>query len=267
MPELENKALALEEIRRWVRSTLGIEFPDEKLDSLKRRLDDVISAERIEGYTELIRRLQATPSSPLHIKVSQAMTTNHTAFFRERETLDALFDIEPPSDGPLRVWCAACATGQEPYSLAILACEHFGVDAGRRFALLATDISDRAIQTAAKGQYRPAAIAALSAQHKATYFEERGDVFDARDALKSLCTFRRLNLAAASWPFKRDFHAVYCRNVLYYFDVSLQKRIVDRIYQRVAPGGWLFTSVTESLRGLDTQWQYVRPGVYRKDKR
>jgi chemotaxis protein methyltransferase CheR len=82
--------------------------------------------------------------------------------------------------------------------------------------------------------------------------------------IKPMCTFRRMNLNNTPWPFQNQFHVVFCRNVLYYFDRPLQQELVERIYDHTLPGGWLITSVTETLYWAKTRWQTITTGVYRK---
>lgn len=256
-------------IRAWVHDTLGIVFADDKLDSLHRRLDDVLRVSEVSDLATLHRALLDPSRSEVQVRVSQAMTTNHTAFFRENDAIEAFFadlPTSPPND-PLRVWSAACSTGEEPYSLAMRAIESIGARAESAIAILATDISQRALQSATVGRYSARAMAGVSEERQAQFFTPEGDgVFEIAPRVKRLCTFRRLNLAVAAWPFKRQFHAIYCRNVLYYFDKGLRQRIGRRLFEHVVPGGYLYTSVTEALRGLDTPWAYVRPGVYKKDR-
>ena len=269
MSNLENRGPDFERIRQWVHTTLGIEFPDDKLDSLKRRLDDVIRSNDIADYATLYRGLLDPSQSDLHVKMSQSMTTNHTAFFRENDTLEAFFKNLPVGEPgePLRVWSAACSTGEEPYSLAMRSREVFGPQAPKRIAILATDISHRAVEMATAGRYQERAMGGVSAERRHEFFDSRDDgAFVIKPDVKALCTFRRLNLAVATWPFRKKFHAIYCRNVLYYFDKGLRARVTRRLYENIIPGGYLYTSVTEALRGLNTPWTYVKPGVYLKER-
>ncbi len=268
MSRLEYNDPDLDRLRRWVHNTLGIEFPDDKLDSLKRRLDDVIRTTNLPDYASLYKGLTDPTQSALQVKVSQSMTTNHTAFFRENDALECLFQKLPPRNPgePLRVWSAACSTGEEPYSLAMRSREHFGPRADATIAFLATDISHRAIETTTAGRYPRRAMGGVSEERRGQFFTSTDDDhFVVRPGVKQLCTFRRLNLAVATWPFRKQFHAIYCRNVLYYFDKGLRARVARRLYDHIVPGGYLYTSVTEALRALDTPWVYIKPGVYLKD--
>ena len=245
---------------------MGIVFSDDKMDIFRRRLNDVLRMTGFDSCSALYDGLADPRASQLHLMVSQAMTINYTSFFREAENLERLFSVELPHAGAetVRVWSAACSTGEEAYSLAMLARERFGPLAAQKMAFLATDISARAITSATAGRYRPTSVASMGAERLERFFTQQDDHFVANDCLRKLITFRRLNLAVGYWPFKRSFHAVYCRNVLYYFDQDLRRRIAERLFENVIDGGWLFTSVTEALRSLDTSWTYIQPGVYRK---
>ena len=263
-----SEARALEEIRGWIQGTMGIMFHDDKLDVLQRRLADVMHRGAVDSYATLYSRLISTEFRELQLLMSQALTVNHTAFFRENGSLEKLFEAELPNapGEPVRVWSAACSTGEEPYSLSMLAHERFGAASARQLAILATDINGRATKAATEALYRPESLTPVSRLRRERFFDETPDGrFRLKQEVTSLVTIRRLNLATGRWPFKRQFHAVYCRNVLYYFDPDLRARIAGRMYEHAVPGGYLFTSVTESLRGLDTQWHHVGPGIYRKD--
>lgn len=267
MPPIDQvQQQAFEGIREWVRTTLGISFPDNKLDSLRSRIDSVLRDTRIEDMASLRRALVCHSSPEVLFKVSQAMTTNHTFFFREPDTLHALFEYLPEAScPPFRVWSAACSTGQEPYSLAMLARERFGEQARGKVAFLATDISHRAISAATQGVYAERELAAVSAERRGAHFRTNDGRYEVAENVRELITFRRLNLTVGQLPFRKKFHAIYCRNVLYYFEPDLRARVARRLFEHLVEGGYLYTSVTEALRGLDTPWTYVRPGTYRKE--
>jgi chemotaxis protein methyltransferase CheR len=215
------------------------------------------------------RQLHEQGSSQLAVHVVCAVSTHHTFFFRELEVLQQIqTTILPqlPRDETLRIWSAAAASGEEAYTLGILLTEALRQKhVLQQVAILGTDISHPMIEQAEHGVYDPGRMELVPPDLFKRYFEPVGlGQWRVATALKQLCTFRRMNLQSMPWPFKTPFHVIVCRNVLYYFDVPQQKRLVEEMYDWTIPGGWLVTSVTETLSGLSTRWCKVQVGLFRK---
>ena len=131
--------------------------------------------------------------------------------------------------------------------------------------ILGTDISYPMITQAEHGVYHKQKMELVNDVTLKRYFSQVNDEqWSILPALKPMCTFRRMNLHSYPWPFQNQFHVVFCRNILYYFDRPLQQELVERIYDITLPGGWLITSVTETLYWAKTRWHTVTTGVYRK---
>lgn len=244
-------------------------FQDKKKALLSHRLSRVTDRFAIGDLNSLADELEAGNSHALRLAVIHAASTNHTFFFREMQTLDFFRDhVLPDKSGqmPLRIWSAAASGGDEAYTLAIIAAEKLGrAQMRQQLTLLGTDISEPMIQHAEAGLYGTSHLEQVNPVLLARYFVPAGlGQYQVAHDLRSVCTFRRMNLKAAPYPFQKKFHAVFCRNVLYYFDRPHQIATLESIYDVVEPGGYLLTSVTESIRDLGTRWRPVTTGVYQK---
>ena len=255
-------------IGHWLQQRCGMVFPDKKRELLINRMQSVCDRYKIPDLKTLADRLVTGMDDELLYAVIHAASTNHTYFFREPQVLDYFKEnILPnlPAEG-VRIWSAAAASGDEAYTLAIIAAEKRGLPwAKHHLSILGTDISSVVIVEAEKAVYGSLHLDKMPKEMLPNYFDAvAGDLYQVKPQIRKMCLFRRLNLINQPYPFQRKFHVVFCRNVLYYFDKSQQKRIVEAIYDVTEPGGWLLTSVTVSLRSLESSWQLVDNGIYRK---
>lgn len=254
------------EIRRWVSTNCGIVLEHARGEVFSNRLDALQKREGI-GPSELLFKLRSGDRR-WALAVADAASTNYTQFFRERDAFDILSrDVYPRlPDGPLRMWSAAASTGEEGYSMAIHVCEQLGAAAARRVKILGTDISDRHIATAEKALYSETRLSHLTPQEQ-QYFERVGmGQSRIRADIRSMCTFRQLNLLAPEWPFSQPFHVIFCRNVLYYFEHASRTQIFEQCFDCAAPGAFLIASFTDPTSDIVSRWTPIRPGVFRKDR-
>lgn len=180
-----------------------------------------------------------------------ALTTNLTAFFREQHHFEILAEYlrSKPAGHPWRVWCNAASTGEEPYSIVITALESLGAQA--HFKLTASDIDSRVLATAAQGVYRMEALKGLNQERLQRFFlrgkASNAGLLRAKPELRSLIEFMIVNLIRDDWPFRESFDAVFCRNVMIYFDASTQRSVLERIHRVLKPGGLLFVGHAENF--------------------
>ena len=259
----------LESIRQWVFDHTGLCFEERKRFVLYRRLETLRWRLGLSSLQDMAWQLAEQTCPQLAVQVACAVSTNHTFFFREIEMLQRLFQVatpQLPSGEVWRIWSAAAASGDEAYTMAILLAEALGMpQAQERAAILGTDISHPMIDQAEHGVYAEQKLELVPPSLFKRYFQPVGlGQWRVAPALKRMCTFRRMNLKSAPWPFKNPFHIILCRNVLYYFDRAHQERLVERLYDVAAPNGWLLTSATETLHGLNTRWRKVDVGIFRK---
>ena len=258
-----------EHIRSWLNQRCGIDYPERKKELLRHRLGRVVSRFGFVDLNELANQLDKGTSSDLQLAVMHAASTNHTFFFREPQVLDFFQDHILPAYAhrdAIRIWSAASSSGDEAYTLAIIAAETFGRAAvGSRVAILGTDISEPVVERAEAATYTTNHLEQIDESILGRYFVRADlDRYRVVDDIRRLCTFRRMNLKATPYPFRRNFQVVFCRNVLYYFDREHQIATLESLYEVTEPGGWLVTSITEAIRDLGTHWRPVASGVYRK---
>lgn len=258
-----------ERIRAWLNSRCGIYYPEKKKDLLTSRLYRVLEQFSLGNLDDLALCVETGHKHDILLAVMHIASTNHTYFFREPQILNFFHDKILPllaHQPELRIWSAAASTGDEAYTLAILATEALGREqATDRVAILGTDISGKVITRAESGTYGKGHLEHTPDEILQRYFKPAGvEQFQVAPYIRNMCTFRRLNLKAQPFPFRHGFDVVFCRNVLYYFDREHQHRTLEAIYDVTVPGGWLLTSVTESVRDLATRWSPIGGGIYRK---
>ena len=197
-----------------------------------------------------------------------ALTTNFTSFFREPEHFDLLrYKIveEHSQHNPLRVWSAACSTGEEPYSIAITLLEALG-DSGRSIEVVASDISTRAVKRAEEGLYQADQLATVPKALLRKYFlkgeGQWNGWYRVKPAIRQLVEFRHVNLMDAL-PSQSTFSVIFCRNVMIYFDRAGQESVVNRLAPHLEPNGYLFIGHAEGLAGVTHPLRYIQPAVYK----
>jgi chemotaxis protein methyltransferase CheR len=269
--ELSDRDLAV--IVRLVYEKSGITLHAGKRALVTARLQKRLKQGGFVGFRDYVRRLQADPGGAEVTAMLDAIATNHTSFFREPQHFGFLADVVLPrlmarrDGGPIRGWSAACSTGEEPYTIAITALERFGEDADHRLRLFATDLSTKALARAVSGTYKADRIAELPRHVALKYFDKRPQGFVAvTERVHRMVEFRQLNLLHLP-PRGQLLDFIFCRNVMIYFDQPVQQRVVRALQERLAPGGYLFTSHSESLNSLEHELTWVAPSVYRRDPR
>lgn len=266
---MTSDASAFNRIRAWLNKRCGMHYPEKKQELLLQRLMHVCETQEFSNLFELANALENPDLRELHSQVIDAASTNHTYFFREPQVLDYFRDFILPTlnKEDVRIWSAAASTGDEAYTIAMIAAEAKGMEWARNnLSILGTDINKQVIAHAELAIYRRTAIEHTADDIVKRYFESVGDgQYRVNKQIRNLCTFRNMNLKTAPYPFIRLFDVVFCRNVLYYFDEVHQQEIIENIYDATQDGGWLLTSVTATLRHLKTRWINVGAGIYRKD--
>jgi chemotaxis protein methyltransferase CheR len=202
-----------------------------------------------------------------------SISTNHTKFFRESHHFDHLRQhvalgfaksMAGRGGGRLRVWSAGCSSGEEPYTIAVVIKRDIAEIRRHDVRILATDIDTEVVGRAARGEFAEGALADIPAPYRG-YFDSgsaRQSVV-ARDDIRSLITFKPLNLMKP-WPFSGLFDAIFCRNVMIYFDHATKMALVDRFAQQLKPGGWLYIGHSETLTGESRMLELVGRTIYRR---
>lgn len=255
----------------YVKNKYGIDLSKKRI-LVSGRLENYLVRNGYANYDEYMAKVEAEPNSSAATDLINVLTTNHTYFMRESEHFDYLTRVVLPwakvkagREKDLRIWSGASSTGEEPYTLAMVLLDFFGVEHSQwDTKVLATDISTRVLQHATRGIYLKEAIEPLPPKWKQHYFKKiNAEEYKVKDELKNEVIFRQFNLMNP-FPFKRRFHVVFLRNVMIYFEDDTKYELIRKIYEAMEPGGYLFIGTTESLDRHRTQFQYVQPSIYRK---
>jgi chemotaxis protein methyltransferase CheR len=268
-PEVTDRDLAA--IVRMVYEKSGITLHAGKRALVSARLQKRLRHRGLASFRDYVKLLQADVTGEELTAMLDAITTNHTSFFRESQHFEYLAKtvLLPLHAGTRTIlgWSAACATGEEAYTIALTAAELFGQDCRRRVRLLASDLSTRAVARASSGIYRADRVAELPRHLVLKYFQKAvgapPGLLQIAAPVRQLIEFRRHNLLSPAPP-GPPFDFIFCRNAMIYFDRAAQQRVLDTLEARLARGGYLFISHSESLNGLRHGLTWVAPAVYRR---
>lgn len=260
-------------LRSFIHSQLGINLTEEKRSLVVGRLQNELVRQHADSFTQYMNLLFEDKTGGMLSMLINKITTNHTYFMREAEHFTYLKETLLPElhgtlrEKDLRIWCAGCSTGEEPYTLAMLVHDFFQYDKlGWDTRILATDISTRVLELAQKAEYAPDQVAPLPQHWKSCYFRKSGGGdFTVTEEIKREVLFRKFNLMEPHYPFRRRFHIIFCRNVMIYFDTATKTELIRKLYQALEPGGYLFIGHAESINRSASPFRYVMPAVYRKE--
>jgi len=240
-------------VRRLIYERAGIALGDNKQEMIYSRLTRRLRILGLSSFEAYLQLLESQGSSQEWELFTNALTTNLTSFFREAHHFPLLAEHLKScrkDSGGAEVWCCASSTGEEPYSIAITACEAFGT-LNPPVKILATDIDTQVLATAANGMYALDRVRDLSPELLKRYFlrgtgKHEGFV-RVRPELRKLIKFQQLNLLGDSWCANGSYDAIFCRNVMIYFDKPTQRGILNRFAPLINPGGLLFAGHSENL--------------------
>jgi len=258
-----------ERISQLVHHLTGINLHPGKEGLVNARLTKrlrVLGLKSFDAYMEYLKR--ANPEGEL-VAMIEAMTTNKTSFFREPQHFDYLARQIVPGlkNRKIRIWSAGCSSGEEPYSIAMLLNETIQNPALWDIGILATDLSGRTLARGRKGTYDTSHLQDVPPLLISKYFTciETKPVrsYQLVEPVRRLVHFAQLNLME-EWPMSGPFDAIFCRNVMIYFDKSTQERLVSRFWKLLKPGGHFFVGHSESLTGASHKFRYVQPAIYLK---
>jgi chemotaxis protein methyltransferase CheR len=250
-----------------VRDRSAIELEASKSYLIEARLSPVAKKFGFATATDLILGVRAKKQPELERSVVEAMTTNETSFYRDVHPFDALRNsiipdlmVKNAASRKLSIWSAACSTGQEVYSIAMLLREHFPQLLSWNLKLHATDISDEVLTRARNGRFTQIEVnRGLPAQLLLKYFRRDGMHYQLAPEILSMVTFDRLNFIE-SWPAMPTFDVVFLRNVLIYFAPETKRQILQNVRKVMAPGAALFLGAAETTIGLDSAFERERAG-------
>ncbi|MET0388073.1 MAG: protein-glutamate O-methyltransferase CheR [Polyangiales bacterium] len=232
---------------------------------VRSRLEPIAKQAGLADLSALVEQLRREPYGELHTRVVEAMTTNETSFFRDVHPFETLRSVIIPEllqrkvDRTLRIWSAACATGQEPYSLAML-CAEMPKLSGWKVQILATDLSRVTLDRAQQGVYSSLEIGrGLPARALAQHFDRAGTSFQVKPGLRAMIDWKQLNLAGR-WPPMAIFDVIFIRNVLIYFSPETASSVLQNARIQLQPYGTLFLGTTENMLGLNAGFESMTYG-------
>jgi len=267
-------------IRDLVYQETGMYFPDDKQYYFEGRFRRRMESLGLKDFGEYYRYLSRKENKrDEFLKLMNELTINETSFFRNKAHFHALQEIVIPEIAEkkkdmavkkIKFWSAGCSSGEEAYTIAIIVNElKRTILNGWTIEIVATDISERVLDIARKGEYRQYAIKNMPEEYKNKYLIFNNGVYTVKEELKSYIKFSNVNLNNdMSMLFMKGFDIIFCKNVLIYFDLVSKKRVISHFFNALTIGGYLFIGFSESLFGVDSRFKLVHfPGgmAYRKD--
>lgn len=260
------------QLSNFIHKNYGIYLKEEKKVLIETRLSDLLLKKSIPSFSKLYTMLLEDKSGELKKELVVRITTNYTYFMREEDTFKYFSGVILPwiesvcTNKSLRVWSAGCSSGEEAYNLAMIIADYFEYkDKSWDKQILASDISDKVLLNAKRGIYATEKINSLPKAWKTKYLMKYDDNnFIFKDSIKKEIMFKKINLIEPFFPYKQKFHAIFCRNVMIYFDDDTRNSIIQKFCDDLAVGGYLLIGKTESIDKNIHELEYIRPGIYRK---
>lgn len=256
-----------ERVRKLIYQHAGISLSDAKTDMVYSRVGRRLRTNGFSAFRDYLDHLESTHDAQEWEAFTNALTTNLTSFFREGHHFPILAKHLQSQPKPLRIWCSAASTGEEPYSLAITACEAFNT-LKPPVEIVATDIDTNVLNTAQQGIYAEDRVKDLSESRKKAYFErgvgKNAGKVRVKKQLRDLIEFKQLNLLSDDWPISSNesFDVLFCRNVMIYFDKGTQSKILSRFKPLMKPEALLFAGHSENFLYVSDYLKLLGKTVY-----
>jgi len=252
-------------ISQLIYQRAGIVLADHKREMVYNRLVRRLRTLNIDDFGRYLALLESDPNSAEWQAFINALTTNLTAFFREAHHFPILAEHARKRQGNFSVWSTAASTGEEPYSIAMTLAETLGTGPGK-FQVHASDIDTQVLEKAVSGVYRQEELRTLSPAQMQRFFLRgtgpHAGMVRARPELTNLVTYAQLNLLANDWALPGQFDAIFCRNVMIYFDKETQEKILRRFVPLLKPGGILFAGHSENFSQISKEFWLRGQTVY-----
>jgi chemotaxis protein methyltransferase CheR len=250
----------------------GINLTERKKALMQSRLIKRLRVLNLENYKKYYNYLINNYDEEI-VNLINCITTNKTDFFREPKHFDflretVLPEFEKRKGEKLRIWSAGCSTGEEPYSIAMTIADYYKTRRIPDIKILATDIDTEVLNKAVSGIYKEENVDDLEPETLKKYFlKGRGSkegLYIVKDQIKNMISFRRLNLLASSYPMRKLFDLVFCRNVIIYFDRKTRDEVIDRFYNYLSDSGYFFAGHSETLSNFTGKYYLIGNTIYKK---
>lgn len=262
-------------IRKYIYEQVGINLGEQKMQLVRSRLGKIIRQGKFKSFGDYFEFVRSDKSGDELINLIDAISTNTTHLFRERQHFEFMAatlrnwvrdsKVMSQRGGEIRVWSAACSSGEEPYTIAMVLADVLSTTR-LKFKILATDISTRVLDLAKKGIYGEQRMAQVPDSFRRRFFTQvKGSTvpqFEVNKKLRSTITFQRFNLMSKSFPFQQGFDFIFCRNVMIYFDRPTQETLVGKMSRLLRPSGYLLIGHSESLNSVKHPLKYAKPTIY-----
>ncbi len=266
--EFEFTPRDFERVRSLIYQRAGIALAESKQEMVYSRLARRLRATGIRSFQEYLDGLESRQDSDEWEAFTNALTTNLTSFFRESHHFPILAEHVRGAKEPVTVWCAASSTGEEPYSIAMTLCEALGTLTPQAH-VIATDIDTNVLATAAAGIYPIERLDKMPPEQARRFFlkgkGDRAGLVRVRPELRQMVTFKQLNLLSNDWPVQGQFDAIFCRNVMIYFDKPTQGKILTRFAPLMKPDALLFAGHSENFLYVSDAFKLRGKTVYELD--
>jgi chemotaxis protein methyltransferase CheR len=264
--DFEFTSADFERIRELIYRRAGISLSDHKRDMAYSRLARRLRALGLDSFRRYLDLLEAEQDPAEWEAFTNALTTNLTAFFREAHHFPILAELVKRRSQPIAIWCSAASTGEEPYSIAMTLVEALGESAARQATILATDLDTQVLAKGEAGIYSLDQVKALSPERLKRFFlkgtGQHAGLAKVRPELRAMIRFQQLNLTDADYGLRTQFDAIFCRNVMIYFDKPTQSQVLARFEPLVKPGGLLFAGHSENFTYVSQAFRLRGQTVY-----
>lgn len=252
-------------VRKLIHERAGISLSEAKSDMVYSRIGRRLRVVGYDSFKAYLDYLEQENDPSEWEAFTNALTTNLTSFFREEHHFPLLAEHIVQFKKPIRIWCSAASTGEEPYTIAMTACEAFGT-MQPPVEIVATDIDTNVLATAARGVYPYERVSKLSVERRKRFFQKGVGAHDGSvrvcHELRSLITFQQLNLLDEQWSLKGPFDVIFCRNVMIYFDKSTQSSVLSHFVSLMKPHALLFAGHSENFLYISNAFNLRGKTVY-----
>ncbi|WP_419901436.1 CheR family methyltransferase [Kiloniella sp.] len=258
-------------ISQFLKKRSGLVLSQDKAYLLESRLNPVARKYGLSGFDELVQKVRATNDERILSDITEAMTTNESFFFRDQKPFDQFRDLVLPhmlekraTNKTIRIWSAACSSGQEPYTLAMLLKEAGAALAGWKIEIIATDLSNDILDKAKEGVYTQFEVQrGLPINLLVKYFQQAGDRWQIDSSIRNMVTFKPFNLLESP-SLLGKFDIVFCRNVLIYFEQATKSAVLKNIAKQMPDDGFLYLGGAETVLGISDDFQLIpgKRGIY-----
>jgi chemotaxis protein methyltransferase CheR len=266
--EFEFTARDFERVRSLIYKRAGIALAESKQEMVYSRLARRLRATGIDSFVSYLDQLEQGVDTEEWEAFTNALTTNLTSFFREAHHFPILAEHLKKIKEPIEIWCSAASTGEEPYSIAMTACEAFNT-LTPPVRIIATDIDTNVLNTGANGVYSIDRLDKMAPERAKRFFlrgkGDREGMVRVRPELRQMVSFKQVNLLADNWGVSGQFDVIFCRNVMIYFDKPTQGKILDRFAPMMKPDGLLFAGHSENFLYVCDAFKLRGKTVYELD--